>query len=453
MLWKRRQTFDLPPCAPELKARLENYDIDDKARGLLGEIRSQIIPLFDPIFDRVIAGASKLPHVKDLWSKHGQALKLIERVQLDTLLSGLFDDGYLVCSRETIRQEMALGFEVRARMNCAAGIIGAAPSVLRHSTSTSQIPDLVALLSKALIFDQATTSTIYLERVDAAAESRREEIDAAIAEFDGTVSHVISAITHASGRLSGASSVMKKITEETIERMSSASEVSAEIARGVDSTVGATEHLSHSIQEIERQTVRGLDMARSTVSEAEHAGDAIKSLAQATERIDSIIGLISQIAAQTNLLALNATIEAARAGEAGRGFAVVANEVKVLAGQTSRATDEISSQISTVQASTRQAVAEVASVAKTIGALSDVSTSIASAIDEQSAATSHINESIKTAAKNVARISSEVQSVEETAKVTAGGVNQVIDCTDELSSHAQDLELKVAHFFKRVRSA
>ena len=77
-------------------------------------------------------------------------------------------------------------------------------------------------------------------------------------------------------------------------------------------------------------------MARSAVSEAEHAGGAINSLAEAAERIDSIIGLISQIAAQTNLLALNATIESARAGEAGRGFAVVANEVKALAGQTSQ---------------------------------------------------------------------------------------------------------------------
>jgi methyl-accepting chemotaxis protein len=453
MLWKRQQTFNLPPCVPELKARLENYAIDERARCLLGEMRSKIMPLFDGIFDRVIAGACKLPYVRDLWSKHGQDLKAIERVQLDTLLSGLFDSGYLDCCRETIRQEMELGFEVRARMNCAAGIIRAAPSVLRHSWSASQIPDLVALLSCALIFDQATTSTIYLERVDAAAQSRRKDIDSAIAELDGTVCHVISAIKHASGRLIGASSVMKKNTEETIARMSSASTASAEIVRGIDSTVTATQNLSESIREIEQQTVRGLDMARSAVSEAEHAGGAINSLAEAAERIDSIIGLISQIAAQTNLLALNATIESARAGEAGRGFAVVANEVKALAGQTSRATAEISNQISTVQAGTRQAVAEVASIAKTIGALSDVSTLVASAIDVQSAASSHINESIRNAAKKVAGISSEVQSVEQAARVTGSGVNQVTGCTDELSNHADELERKVAQFFNRVRLA
>jgi methyl-accepting chemotaxis protein len=169
--------------------------------------------------------------------------------------------------------------------------------------------------------------------------------------------------------------------------------------------------------------------------------------------IGSVVELISQIAAQTNLLALNATIEAARAGASGRGYAVVASEVKALASQTSRTTEEVSDQIATIQAGTREAVVAIDTIANTILALSEASASMALSIDKQGAVATHITESIQNAAQNVSRISVEVRSVEEAAKTAAGGVNQVAECTDALSTHAGELERKVALFFKRVRVA
>jgi methyl-accepting chemotaxis protein/ABC-type sugar transport system substrate-binding protein len=87
---------------------------------------------------------------------------------------------------------------------------------------------------------------------------------------------------------------------------------------------------------------RSMESFKSIVLDAEGTWKTVQGLAETSERIDSVMGMIDEIASRVNVLALNAQIEATRAGEAGRGFMVVSNEIRSLSRNTTAATSEVS---------------------------------------------------------------------------------------------------------------
>ena len=177
--------------------------------------------------------------------------------------------------------------------------------------------------------------------------------------------------------------------------------------------------------------IRAIEDARGQVEAAteianqagEQAGRAVgmsETLSEQAKSIESILGLIRDIAGQTNLLALNATIEAARAGDAGRGFAVVAQEVKSLASQTARATDDIAAKIAAIQSATRSTVETNAGIKATIGNVQHWAQRIRQAMEAQ--------------AQTVTAITAAVDETALAADSTAGTVAAILWDTQNVAT-------------------
>ncbi len=124
-------------------------------------------------------------------------------------------------------------------------------------------------------------------------------------------------------------------------------------ARNVSELSETTTHMADRGQQAISTTVDGMSQIRAQVTVIAHN---IAALAEQMQRIDEIIGSVSEIATQSNLLALNASIEAARAGAHGRGFAVVADEVRTLSQQSKEAAAQVQMILSEIQEAMKQTV-------------------------------------------------------------------------------------------------
>lgn len=246
--------------------------------------------------------------------------------------------------------------------------------------------------------------------------------------------------------------------QEQIEQVASAMNEMASTVKEVAKSAGET---ASATQEAHSTAEKGQELSESTTKiisslsdEIDTATQVVQDLAEDSEKIGNVLGVIQSIAEQTNLLALNAAIEAARAGENGRGFAVVADEVRTLASRTHDSTEEIQKVIEHLQAGTVKAVEVMlegkkrsedtvretdkqndflAEIISSVATIDDMAAHIASASIEQSTVADEMSQNI-----------SNISHVTEQSSNSSVEINKNSEDLARLASNIQE----VVHQFK-----
>ncbi|MET0847110.1 MAG: methyl-accepting chemotaxis protein [Pseudomonas sp.] len=277
------------------------------------------------------------------------------------------------------------------------------------------------------------------QRVVNTVASTARQLDVGAARLASSMNEVRHGMLGQQSETDQAATAINEMTA-TVYHIAQHAGATRDLSQTADTLAGSGQEVVSRVQ----KSIAGLS------SGVQQTAEMIQRLAEDSQKINGVVGVIHSIAEQTNLLALNAAIEAARAGDMGRGFAVVADEVRNLAKRVQTSTDEITIMVSALQAGTRDAVdfmqessfkaddcvqqaqeagAALAHITSAVAQMRESNTQIAVAAEQQSQVAEEMNRavvSIRDVTENTVQQTVDSATTSNELAALAGELNKAI---------------------------
>jgi methyl-accepting chemotaxis protein len=423
---------------------LEGFDLESDTAALRQEVWALLAPHTDRIFERYFERASRIaPAYRDMLQNTRDRNKKMIVEYTQRLFESPFNLHWTNDLRERAAEEIALGYDMRARGVISQVILSELYEILAHRyrRSAPEAMRLAGAASRVLMLDMANAAGIHHHMEIRKAETQSNRLDVAISKFGETVESVRGAVNAAVEPLTQTSVRLNNFADTAANHATIGAHAANTAASDVNGAAASTEQLTSSITVIREQAAITALYAREAVLSADNMNQTIEFLSAAVNEIGSAVDVIAKIASQTNLLALNATIESARAGEKGRGFAVVAAEVKSLAHQTAAATKQIGHQIGGIAENTQKSAQEISATSRKIIEIAEISKILEKAVAEQSDATNEIALAASNAARHATTAASELKAVAGDVALTREAARSTRDATRALSERMREMDL------------
>ena len=249
----------------------------------------------------------------------------------------------------------------------------------------------------------------------------------------------LDSVSRAMGQVAERALAMQTGTVEISDATNDLSKRTEQQAASLEETAAALDQITATVKRSADGTRQASVAASDAKADAERSGMvvaeavlAMGEIAESSNKISQIIGVIDEIAFQTNLLTLNAGVEAARAGDADRGFAVVAQEVRALAQRSAEAAKEIKALIASSSDQVRQGVQLVGNTGDALGLIVAKVTEIDTLISE-------ISQSAQEQATGISQVNTAVNQMDQVTQQNAAMVEQASAATINLKTEAEHM--------------
>jgi len=256
-----------------------------------------------------------------------------------------------------------------------------------------------------------------------------------IAELNSTLMEIQVASTHIAEGAEEIANVSMKLSDNAISQSDSAKSLGNFIDLMNDVADRASEKMSTTDKNAEH--TKGY-VANGSKSIGE-LSVTMEKVRVSSQKIASIIDVITNIAFQTNLLALNASVESARAGEHGRGFSVVAEEVRNLATRSQESAAETHTIINDDIQNVADGLRITEEVVSIFNDIQRTTTEISQTLSETTEIAKEQMQSVFDVSNDINIITEIVGDISETSLKSAAAA-------EELASQAQVLRDRVSFF-------
>ena len=423
--------------AAELSSRLRIYDGDGRLAG-------------DVAFFWEQASDIALRCAVDFWTELGRGE--VEAAQIETVVRERFtrpvDAGWLDALARPGRGLFADGGSVPE----VVGALGRHATLVmdtvreRFNTDAAMVRRLVNTVQRitCIEIELILAQMVFLERGRVQADQTE-----AGERFQQQVMGILQSTVSDAGALQSRTAITADNARGMLGKASEVAAASEQSAVAMREAAQTAAGLIRAIEEARNEVEVAAGVATRAGEQSEVAVTVSRALSDHAKAIESILGLIRDIAGQTNLLALNATIEAARAGDAGRGFAVVAQEVKSLANQTARATDDIAAKIAAIQAATRQTVDANGTIRSTIGDVQSSAERIRRAMETQAQTVTMITAAVDETALAADAMSSTIAAIRADTEQVARDIDHLETGFRSVDQQLTRLDVTTGQFVER----